>query len=64
MKKECLRCEIEMKEVKQANAPSFIIEKKENDNRSVAEQRSGVNLYVCPNCGFLEFVAKKPEISS
>ena len=62
MNKECLRCKTEMKEVKQANAPSFIIEKKKKDNRSALEQRSGVNLFVCNKCGYLEFVANKPEI--
>ena len=64
MNKECLRCKRRMKEVEQANAPSLVIENKENKNKSVLENRSGVNIFVCPKCGCLEFIAKKPEIFS
>lgn len=62
MNKECLRCKTRMKEVKQANAPSLVIENKENKNRSVLENRSGVNIFVFPKCGYLEFIVKKPEL--
>lgn len=62
MNKECLRCKTVMKEVNQANAPSLVIDKKEDNFKSTFEKRSGVNIFVCPKCGYLEFIAKKPEI--
>lgn len=62
MNKECLRCKTVMQEANQANAPSFLIEKKEDNFKSTLERRSGVSIFVCPKCGYLEFTAKKPEV--
>ena len=62
MNNECLRCKTEMKEAKQANSPSLIIENKEGVSKYTFKKRSGVNIFVYPKCGYVEFIAKKPEV--
>ncbi|MFT5875271.1 MAG: DNA-directed RNA polymerase subunit RPC12/RpoP [Clostridium sp.] len=62
MNKECLRCKTKMEEAYQANSHSFIIQRKEPGLKGVFAKTSEVNVLVCPNCGYVELTASKPEI--
>ena len=62
MNRECLRCRSYMEEVEQATLPLFCIQKKEAGLKALFAKISGVTVFVCPECGYVEQVACKPEI--
>ncbi|MGL5352654.1 MAG: hypothetical protein ACRDA5_04935 [Clostridium sp.] len=60
MMKKCLRCNTEMKvaDLGVGGAYALLEQRKKGFQSKVC----GVDAYVCPNCGYVELVAEKPEI--
>jgi predicted nucleic-acid-binding Zn-ribbon protein len=61
MKRNCKDCEIEMKEAFiNPGLGMFVLQ---HDFKSkLFDKLSKINTLVCPNCGYIEFKAEKPEL--
>ncbi len=56
----CINCKDQMGKAWMNSGAGVLI--LEQPKRGLSRKACGVDVYVCPNCGYVELVAEKPEL--